>query len=48
MHPFEINPGWYNTFWYSERPHRQRGSYSCALALFAAIVALLPNHVPVA
>ena len=35
-------------FWYSERPHRQRGSYSRALALFAAIVALLPNHVPIA
>jgi len=44
MHPFEINPGWYDTYWYSERPHRQPNVYSRGFARFAAIAVLLLSH----
>jgi hypothetical protein len=41
MPSFIINPGWYDTFWYSEGPHHKRGSFSCRLAYLGATIVFL-------
>ena len=41
MPSFIINPGWYETFWYSEGPHHKRGSFSRRLAYLGATIVFL-------
>lgn len=43
MPSFEVNPGWYETFWYSERPNPKCRSFSHGLVGLAAIVVLLAS-----
>lgn len=41
MTPFEVAPGWYDSYWYSERPRPRRRSFSGSVARFAVLVVLL-------
>jgi hypothetical protein len=41
MFPFEVDPGWYDAYWLSERPGPQHRSVAGHLARFAVVVALL-------
>jgi hypothetical protein len=41
MPSFIVNPGWYDTYWYSEGPHHKRGSFSRRLSRLAAAIVLL-------
>jgi hypothetical protein len=41
MLPFEINPGWYDTYWYSDRPRPKHRSFPGSVARFAMLVMLL-------
>ena len=38
-----VNPGWYETFWYSSRPHHKRGMFSRCLARLGATFVLLAS-----
>ncbi len=39
--PFAPDPGWYDRYWYSERPEQSRVSFSASLARFAVLAALV-------
>ena len=41
MFPFEVDPGWYENYWLSERPRPRRRSFSGSLARFAVLAGLL-------
>jgi hypothetical protein len=41
MTPFEVSPGWYDSYWYSDRPRPKRRSFSANFARFAVLIALL-------
>jgi hypothetical protein len=41
MPSFMINPGWYETFWYSEGPHHKRLSFSRRLTYLGMTIVLL-------
>jgi hypothetical protein len=41
MTPFEVAPEWYGSYWYSDRPHQRRRSFSRSLARLAVLVVLL-------
>jgi hypothetical protein len=41
MFPVEVDPAWYDKYWYSNRPRRQRRYLSGAMARFAVLVVLL-------
>jgi hypothetical protein len=41
MPNFEVSPGWYQAFWYGERPHREHGAFARRFARFAVVVVLL-------
>ena len=41
MLPVEVDPGWYEKYWLSERPHPKRRSFARHLARFAVVVVLL-------
>ena len=42
MFPFEVDPGWYGNYWYSDRPRpQQRRAFSGNVARFAVLVLLL-------
>jgi hypothetical protein len=41
MNPFEIDPGWYDRYWYSDRPQPKRRSFSGSAVRFAVLVLLL-------
>lgn len=41
MPSFIVNPGWYDTYWYSERPNHKRGSFSRRLAYLGVTIVLL-------
>jgi hypothetical protein len=41
MHPFEVGPGWYESYWYAERGRRKRSSVGGSVARFAVAVVLL-------
>ncbi len=40
MFPF-VDPGWYEDYWYSNRPRPKRRPFSRSLARFAVLVGLL-------
>lgn len=40
MFPF-VDPGWYEDYWYSNRPRVKRRSFSRSLTRFAVLVVLL-------
>lgn len=40
MFPF-VDPGWYEDYWYSNRPRPKRRSFSSSLTRFAALLVLL-------
>jgi hypothetical protein len=37
----EFNPGWYEAYWYNDRPRPKRRSFPGSLARFMALVMLL-------
>ena len=39
--PIEPDPGWYDRYWYSERPEPKRRSFVNSLARFGVLVAVL-------
>ena len=39
--PFEVDPKWYEKYWYSERPRPKRRTFGRSLARFGVLVALL-------
>jgi hypothetical protein len=39
--PFNPDPGWFERYWYADRPKPKRRSLSRRLARFAVLVALL-------
>ena len=39
--PFEPDPGWFEQYWYTDRPEPKRRPFSRNLARFAVLVALL-------
>ena len=42
MFPFEVDPGWHENYWYSDRPRpQQRRAFSGNVARFAVLVLLL-------
>jgi hypothetical protein len=41
MFPFEVDPGWYDACWLSERPGPQHRSVAGHLARLAVVVALV-------
>jgi hypothetical protein len=41
MFPLVVNPGWYDAYWFSDRPQPERRSLSGSLARFAVLVVLL-------
>jgi hypothetical protein len=41
MFPFAVDPGWYESYWYSDRPHPERRSVSGSLARFGVLALLL-------
>ena len=44
MPSFTVNSSWYETFWYTEGPHHERGAISRCLARFIAIIVLLTSN----
>jgi hypothetical protein len=41
MFPFDVDPNWYEEYWYSDRPQPRHGSFTGGMARFAVLVALL-------
>jgi len=41
MAPFKIDHGWFDAYWYSDRPRPRRRSVPNSLARFAVVVVLL-------
>ncbi len=41
MFPLQVDPGWYEKYWLSDRPQPKRRSFSANLARFAVVVALI-------
>ena len=41
MFRFEVDPGWYEKYWLTDRPQPRRGSFVGSLTRFAVVVALL-------
>jgi hypothetical protein len=39
--PFNPDPGWFERYWYADRPESKRRSLSRSLARFSVLVALL-------
>lgn len=39
--PFNVDPKWYEHYWYSGRPRPKRRTFRRSLARFGALVALL-------
>jgi hypothetical protein len=39
--PFGPDPGWYENYWYGDRPQPRRRPFSASFARFAVLVALL-------
>lgn len=39
--PFNPDPGWFERYWYANRPEPKRRSFSRSLTRFAVLVALL-------
>ena len=39
MFPFDVDPNWYEEYWYSDRPQPRRRSFGGSLARFAVLVA---------
>ncbi len=39
--PFEVDPDWYENYWYRERARPKRRTFRRSLARFAVLVALL-------
>jgi hypothetical protein len=38
---FEVDPGWYDAYWYSDRPRPKRRTFAGSLARFAVLAVLL-------
>jgi hypothetical protein len=41
VHPFYVDPDWYERYWLSDRPYPKRRSFAGGLARFAVLAALL-------
>jgi hypothetical protein len=41
MFPFEVDPGWYNRYWLTDRPRRRRKPSHAGLASLAVLMVLL-------
>jgi hypothetical protein len=41
MFPFEVDPKWYENYWYSERPRPKRRTAARSLARLGVLVVLL-------
>ena len=41
MFPLQVDPKWYENYWYSNRPRPRRRSFGGSLARFAMLVGLL-------
>jgi hypothetical protein len=41
MLPFEVDPGWYEKYWYSEQPEPKRRAFPDSLAPLAVLAVLL-------
>ena len=41
MFPNKVHPGWYDAYWYGERPRPRRRSFAGSLARFGVLIVLL-------
>jgi len=41
MFPLQVDPRWYEIYWYTDRPRPKRRAFSSSLARLAVLVALL-------
>jgi hypothetical protein len=41
MSPFEVGPGWYDSYWYSSQPYPQQRSFSGSLVWLEVLAVLL-------
>jgi hypothetical protein len=41
MFPLQVDPKWYENYWYSDRPRPRRRSFGGSVARFAMLVGLL-------
>jgi hypothetical protein len=48
MPSFTVNPGWYETFWYSAGSHHKHGAFSRCLARIGTAIVLMASSEAVA
>jgi hypothetical protein len=41
MLPHDVDPGWYDAYWWTDRPRKKRRSLAGSLARFAVLIVLL-------